>query len=88
MGGAAGGLRGGGLPATYGREPTGRGCRRRSPAPPPAGSRHRAATNPQRRSRTESRAVLRSPGSLSPAKITIKGAPKGASLARWHKRHP
>jgi predicted ABC-type ATPase len=34
-----------------------------------------AATVPQRRTRTDSRAVLRSPGSLSPRKITIKGAP-------------
>jgi hypothetical protein len=41
-----------------------------------------AATSPQRRARTDSRAVLRSPGSLSPRKITIKGAPKGASLTR------
>ena len=31
-----------------------------------------AATVPQRRARTDSRAVLRSPGSLSPGKITIK----------------
>ena len=35
-----------------------------------------AATVPQRRARTDSRAVLRSPGSLSPRKITIKGAPR------------
>jgi hypothetical protein len=47
-----------------------------------------AATVPQRRARTDSRAVLRSPGSLSPRKITIKGAPGGASLTRWRKRHP
>ena len=31
-----------------------------------------AATAPQRRARTDARAVLRSPGSLSPGKITIK----------------
>jgi hypothetical protein len=41
-----------------------------------------AATIPQRRARTDSRAVLRSPGSLSPRKITIKGAPGGASPLR------
>jgi hypothetical protein len=34
-----------------------------------------AATVPQRRARTDGRAVLRLPGSLSPRKITIKGAP-------------
>jgi hypothetical protein len=34
-----------------------------------------AATVPQRRARTDGQAVLRSPGSLSPGKITIKGAP-------------
>jgi hypothetical protein len=25
---------------------------------------------------------------VSPGKITIKGAPKGASLTRWRERHP
>ena len=34
-----------------------------------------AATFPQRRASTNGRAVLRSPGSLSPGKITVKGAP-------------
>jgi hypothetical protein len=34
-----------------------------------------AATVPQRRARTDGRAVLRSPGSLSPETFTIKGAP-------------
>jgi hypothetical protein len=33
-----------------------------------------AATVPQRRARTNGRAVLRSPGSLSPCKITAQGA--------------
>jgi hypothetical protein len=28
------------------------------------------------------------PGILSPRKITVKGAPKGASLTRWRERHP
>jgi len=34
-----------------------------------------AVTVPQRRARTDGRAVLLAPGSLSPRKITIKGAP-------------
>ena len=34
------------------------------------------------------RAVLVAPGILRRAKITVKGAPKGASLTRWRKRHP
>jgi hypothetical protein len=60
-------------------------------SPPAAGagaglvSRYRQAggTGPQRSrscARTDGRAVLRSPGSLSPVMITIKGAPGGASL--------
>ena len=40
-----------------------------------------AATTHQRRERANGRAVLRSPGSLSPGKVTIKGA-HGASPLR------
>jgi hypothetical protein len=32
--------------------------------------------------------VLLVPRIISPRKITVKGAPAGASLARWRKRHP
>ena len=40
-----------------------------------------AATFPQRRASANGRAVLRAPGSLSPRKITIKGAPAARRCA-------
>jgi hypothetical protein len=53
--------------------------RPRSPSPrrrpAPAGRRYQAATIPQCRASRNGRAVLPAPGSLSPRKITIKGAP-------------
>ena len=47
-----------------------------------------AATFPQRRARTDNRAVLRSPGSLSPVKDHSKGRAYGASLTRWRSAPP
>ena len=74
-GGAAGRPRGGGL--TYGRKPPGRGAAA-APHPQAGGTAERPEAAPARW-----RAVLRSPGSLSPAKAHHQGRACGASLARW-----
>jgi hypothetical protein len=68
-------LRGGSLPAAYERKPSGRGRRRRADAPHPAGRRYRPQRSLSAAPAQTSRAVLHAPGSLSPGKITIKGAP-------------
>jgi hypothetical protein len=41
-----------------------------------------------RAARSPGRAVLHAPGILSPAKVTVKGAPKGASLRDRRERRP
>ena len=78
----------GGLPRPAGRKPYGRGAARRSAGPHPhasgAGRNAAPVTAP---------AYLTGPSSsrrasCRRAKITVKGAPKGASLTRWRKRHP
>lgn len=59
---------------------------RRCPAP--AGRRYRPQRSPSTGASTNGQTVLRSPGSLSPCKITAQGRTCGASLARWRSAPP
>jgi hypothetical protein len=78
----------GGMPSPDGRELSGPGAATRSAGPHPqaGGSRSNAPRGPRPRElagpSSSRRAFSRR------AKITVKGAPKGASLSRWRKRHP
>jgi hypothetical protein len=73
---------GGSQPRPSGWGAYGRGTAARPGCPAPAGRRSPPLRiSDDRAARTPGRAVLHAPGILSPRKITVKGAPDGASLA-------
>jgi hypothetical protein len=77
------------MPRSAGREPSGRGAATRSARPlPQAGTSGRNARPVHRDRENHQDRPPRAEHSLAGRKITVKGAPKGASLSRWRERHP